>query len=230
MGILDYFRERAFSTDPNTHNAYVDHPSQRTIEKYMAKAQKGQLLLIEQRREFVYPLHMGSGEDRVPWGLARFALDCLHLYTTNHNVRPSIGLTKRFAQIANVSQQPEPMDDRKRAIMAEKFWYADLIASTPSRQRPSTEYEELSLAAKSWTSHDVNLVPDLAEQMGAEPWEMPEADFGFLKHMPEFSEEWEFPPPTNTDLHDEERTQFESWYTRDLSARSDYFREMERNE
>jgi hypothetical protein len=183
MQILKYFQGKQGSQDPNIRKDYADPISMRVIEKYMAKAHRGELSLTEQRREFVYPVHMGSGEDQVPWELARYALDCVHFYTTNHNIRPSIGLTRRYAQTGSVTQEPIPMSDEQRAVQAEQLWYADLVGSTPSRERPSTEYVELYLASRAWASSDSS---HLAIQRGVTQLVMPEADFGFLRYMPVF--------------------------------------------
>lgn len=181
--IFEFFIQKAESDF-----RYIDYPASRTIGKYMERIRQGSVALIKERKEFEYPLHMGSGDDKVPWELTRYALDCLNFYTVNHGFRPCIGLTKRFASVTAASQEPTPMSEQQRAVYAEVFWYADLIGATASRKRPSTIREELNLATRAWTSSNPQFVSNLAAQFGkTEAWVMPRGDQGFLKYMPEFA-------------------------------------------
>ena len=164
---------------------YTKYPALRTIKKYMAVIREGKLALMGQRKDFVYPVHMGPAEDQVPWELARYALDCLCLYLKECRIRPSIGLTRTFAQIANVFQ---PSNTRMTyghaeniAIMAEKFWVVDLIGASPSRERPPTSYEEFIIS--SWNGPCIGLA-QWAKEMGEIPLDISQGDFRFLKFMP----------------------------------------------
>ncbi len=179
--IHEYFVHKS-KVDPG---GYVNYPAPRTIAKYMRLIRLGDVALKEQRRDFEYPLHMGSGQDQVPWELARFALDCLGFYAMKHGIRPSVGLARRFALVSVASQGPSPLSDEQRAMIAERLWLADLIGDTESGNRPSTSYEEFRLAIKGWTLPGNDLLPDLAEKMGAKQWQMPSAYFRFIRHMPE---------------------------------------------
>ena len=185
--IFKHFRELEKSDDPLIAEQFAEPITIRTIEKYMEKARKGELSLLKQRGEFSYPVHMGAGEDQVPWELAQYALDCVYYYIKNYRMRPSIGLTRRYAQLANVTQEPTPMEIQPRAVYAEKFWYADLVGATPKRERPSTEFDELYIASKAWasTEHDKDFA-DLAISLKVKEmtvWNR----FGFVRHMPEFN-------------------------------------------
>ena len=217
--ILEYFKAEAVD-DPR----YAGYPALRTIAKYMSRIRQGSVALTRQRKDFEYPIHMGSGKSQVPWELSRYALDCLNFYAVNHGIRPSIGLIKRFASVAAASQEPIPLPDQQKSVYAEMFWYADLIGATSSRKRPSTVIEELNLATRAWTASNPKLVPNLAATLGVtEQWAMPKGDLGFLKYMPEFAKTFSDSPfydeqLTQSDVLDEMDSSSDdfSWYTENI--------------
>ena len=165
---------------------YTKYPAVRTIKKYMALILHGEFALMEQKKGFVYPLHMGPAENQIPWKLARYVLDCLNFYISIYQTVPCIGLTRRFAQIASVSglsagtrNDPRRLIDGHIAFMAEAFWYADIVEAIPSRIRPSTLYEEIVLAIP-----ESDRQSETIKNMGVTPLEIPWEDLGLQKFMP----------------------------------------------
>lgn len=160
-------------TDP----AYADYPSEDTVKKYIRTAKSPEFKARDLMKEFHYPNDAGQGDAKIPWGLARYAMDCLGFYFENYGTRPSIGLAKRYAEVATlcppldsimkVREEPPTLSIEERqgkkycilnesttgvtakdiVIMAEKFWYSDLVAAWDGEsKRPSTEYNEIELA------------------------------------------------------------------------------------
>tara|TARA_Y100000590_G_scaffold82669_1_gene92134 strand:+ start:1031 stop:1819 length:789 start_codon:yes stop_codon:yes gene_type:complete len=177
---------------PGQSHRFCKYPGESTIRKYMKDFRGGRFALYDQRKEFEYPTDMGSGENKVPWELARQALDCLGFYVEHYGKRPSIGLVKRYAQTAIAYpiigfEEPTPETplvitaSYQIAIIAEKLWYTDLIKATPDREPPSTTYEEIYLAVRKEPKEIDKIVKKLG---GAKRWGVPWKDFGFFVFMP----------------------------------------------
>lgn len=185
--IHQYFVD-SFDTDWR----YGGHPSYETIKKYVRLVNKPENVYRNQMKDFEYPRDLGSGKDEVPWELGTYAMDCLGFYLEHYDVRPCVGLAKRYAQIAVLfaKDTDPPMDNRTIAILAEKFWYAD-VAEVWGDERPSTAFDEIKLALRAFTAKDQHKLHGVMEKMGVEEWHIPHRNFVFLSGMPIFKKTWE---------------------------------------
>jgi hypothetical protein len=113
------------------------------VDKSLAAKYLERFTQYKKREEFHYPGGIGDKDNQIPRKYADYARDCLKLYRKVLGVYPSVGLTQRFVDVAIDTQEPKGFSDTQRAILAERFWYADLMESIPDRDRPSTRYEEL---------------------------------------------------------------------------------------
>ena len=172
---------------------FEDVPALRTIGKYTHLIRQGKLTKFQDRRPFEYPTHMGNGDDEIPWELARYALDGLGLYLKRFKERPSIGLVRHFAQVKIATQ--DTMDDWQIAIHAEQLWFASLIEDIPTRERPLTTHLEINLALKGW--QNPKLLEEISKSLGASRLNMHASDFGFLRFMPFFQENFKNSPYYN---------------------------------
>jgi hypothetical protein len=80
-------------------------PSYSSICRYKDEIELGSYALIDQRRLFEFPKHMGNEEDKIPWEHSRHALDCLAFYVEQFHTIPRVGLVKRYAQVASATQE-----------------------------------------------------------------------------------------------------------------------------
>ena len=185
--IHQYFLD-SFDTDWR----YEGHPQYETVKKYVRLANKPENIYRNQMKDFEYPRDLGPGEDEIPWDLAIYAMDCLGFYLEHYNVRPCVGLAKRYAQIAVLfaKDTDPPMDNRTIATLAEKFWYAD-IAGAWGKDRPSTTFDEIKLALRAFTGKDQNKLSRVVQNMGVGEWHIPFRNFVFLSGMPIFKKAWE---------------------------------------
>ena len=183
-----YFVEKSL-TDP----AYADYPSEATVRKYVAVTKRPTYGVKDLMKEFHYPNDVGQGAAKVPWELARYAMDCLGFYFENYGIRPSIGLAKRYAEVA-VLYPPSSttLNAINIAVIAEKFWSGDLAAAW-GKERPSTEWDEFRLAVRAFDSKGEERFKKGLDKMGrgsdgqykVMPW-VGYADPEFLSGIPVF--------------------------------------------
>ncbi len=188
--IFEHFEDQAVDDDE-----YWGYPAEETIKKYIRYVKSPEYKYRNQMQDFDYLNHMGNGDDQVPWALARYAMDCLGFYIKNYRTRPSVGLTKRYAQVAilfpvSSNMGTSELNARNIAIMAEKFWYADLEAAHTG-ERPSTELDEFKLALNAFNDRGQQTLYEVAADMGIEEWQMPFSGFAFLTGMPVFRDTYD---------------------------------------
>jgi hypothetical protein len=150
---------------------YENHPKLGTIKQKIGKngLAGGKYSQLPLRKTFQFPRDMGPADNQVPWELAKHAMECTGLYLTEFNIFPSIGLARRYAQVAAVTQTTVGLSPEQIALRAEKLWFADLKEDTPESERPLSVYEQVELATKAWTQSDPYFVYKITARLNGIP-------------------------------------------------------------
>ena len=166
-------------------NGWDDYPAERTVQRWMKKISCGYIGVFSKLRKFNWPDSMGEEQDKIPWELSRISLDCLKFYLSENLGRPSVGVVLWYTRVSQAD--PELLNDQI-ALMAEKFWAAELLQQIEGHTKPSTQQEEMALTFQTWKKGAPTL-DEVLEDGDVKKFWIPKKSFRYVVHMPLFFRE-----------------------------------------